>query len=302
MNFLFKLWIFDFNIASLISFFVGILFGVVLVFLIYILVCVQSMGSKKFLVKKQAEGYKEDEVRELVINAQNEFKDKTLRKNTPKIKYCTTICKDLAYEIAASYFPNSKYPLLELSVDEVTLLLEYIKERVDEILSRRGLRLIRKLRISTIVDVSIKGGKFAKSNTYKVGRDLTKTASAVSKVINLVNPVYWGKKLIMDNSINAILNKLYLVIIAVVGEEVFKVYSKKVFDTEPTIETNIKELLSSIDGEAKDFDEAEKEILDNVFTPEVAFKRNTYQGKYIENDYRSIFNSKMNFMDVGDKK
>ena len=52
---------------------------------------------------------------------------------------------------------------------------------------------------------------------------------AAKKVINLINPLWWAKKLVIDGTFNILINKLCLVLIAIVGEETYKIYSKKVF-------------------------------------------------------------------------
>ena len=298
--FLFKLWIFEFDIATLISFLVGILFGVILVFLMYALICVASIGSKKFIVKKQNEGYDLEQVKTLIVKAQEEFKDKGLRGSTPKFNYCVRICKDLAYGIAASYYPNSKYPLLELSVNEITMLLEYIKERLEEILNRRALRLLRKFKISTIVDMSVRSNKLVNSKGFEIGKDVSKAFSALKKVVNALNPVWWFRKLVMDNTINIILNKLYIVAIAVVGEETYKIYSKKVLNIDVEIETNVEEIMKSIDSDLDGISDVENEVVDTVLNEKMFFKNQAVVGKRLENNYESIFDDNMPLMNKGE--
>lgn len=297
--FLVKLWIFELDITTIISFLVGIVFGVILVFLIYALICVASIGSKKFIVKKQNDGYQLEEVKDLITKAQEEFKDKSLRKGESKFGFCVKICKDLAYSIAASYYPNSKYPLLELSINEITMLLNYIKERIEEILNRRGLRLFRKLKVSTIVDMSLKGNKIVSSKTFAVGKDVNRIINTAKKVINALNPAWWFRKLIMDNAINIVLHKLYLVTIAVVGEETYKIYSKKVLDVDAEIETNVEELMSSIDEDLEGMSESEEEVIDSLLNKAMPFMMGAINAKNVNNDYNGMFNEDMPLMNKG---
>lgn len=299
--FLVKLWIFELDITTIISFLVGIIFGVILVFLIYALICVASIGSKKFIVKKQNDGYQLEEVKDLISKAQEEFKDKALRKGESKFGFCVKICKDLAYSIAASYYPNSKYPLLELSINEITMLLNYIKERIEEILNRRGLRLFRKLKVSTIVDMSLKGNKIVSSKTFAVGKDVNRIINTAKKVINALNPAWWFRKLIMDNAINIVLHKLYLVTIAVVGEETYKIYSKKVLDVDAEIETNVEELMSSIDEDLQGMSESEEEVIDSLLNKTMPFMMGAINAKDVNNDYNGMFNEDMPLMNKGEE-
>ena len=302
--FLVKLWIFELDFTTILSFLIGILFGVILVFLIYALICVASIGSKKFIVKKQGEGYQLDEVKELIVKAQEEFKDRSLRKDTPKFNYCVRICKDLAYGIAASYYPNSKYPLLELSINEITMLLEYIRKRMEEILDRRALRLFRKFKVSTIVDMSVKGNKLVTSKGFQVGKDVNRVLNTAKKVINILNPAWWTRKLIMDNTVNIILNKLYIVAIAVVGEETYKIYSKKALNVDAKIDTNVEEILSSIDSDIDadiaDISDIENEVIDTILDEKMSFKMKPYHASKLDNNYESIFKENMPLMDKGE--
>ena len=61
-----------------------------------------------------------------------------------------------------------------------------------------------------------------------------------------------------------IINKLCLIVIAIVGEETYKIYSKKVFEKEVSLETNIDELYEELDKEITDAKESlEKENASN---------------------------------------
>lgn len=291
--FLFKIWIFNINYETILSFIIGIFFGIALICLLYALLVVASLGDKKFIVKTKNDDLTEGEVKDLIVEAQKTFKDKKLRGKNTRVNHCYKISKDLAYGIAARFYPNSKYPLLELSVDEVISLLGYIQVRVDELLDRRGLRLLKKLKVSFIKDISTKTTTVLNSKAFNITKDVSKGVGIAKKVLNVINPVNWVRKTIIDGSLTIIINKLCLIIIAVVGEETFKIYSKKVLDKDVDIESNIDEIINSIDEEIKETNNPNG--LENN-------KYLTHHMKSSEkNKYESIFDSNMKMIDGGIK-
>lgn len=292
--FLFKIWIFNINYETILSFIIGIFFGIALICLLYALLVVASLGDKKFIVKTKNDDLTEGEVKDLIVEAQKTFKDKKLRGKNSRVNHCYKISKDLAYGIASRFYPNSKYPLLELSVDEVISLLGYIQVRVDELLDRRGLRLLKKLKVSFIKDISTKTTTVLNSKAFNITKDVSKGVGIAKKVLNVINPVNWVRKTIIDGSLTIIINKLCLIIIAVVGEETFKIYSKKVLDKDVDIESNIDEIINSIDEEIKETNNPNGLENNNKYL--------THHMKSSEkNKYESIFDSNMKMIDGGIK-
>ena len=45
--------------------------------------------------------------------------------------------------IASTYYPKSKYPLYELNISELVVLLHYITNRIDEIFDKNILKLLK---------------------------------------------------------------------------------------------------------------------------------------------------------------
>ena len=146
-NFLFKIWIFNFDFGTIISFLFGIVIGMVILLLIYALVVVSSIKTKDFIIKTEQDDLTTIEVKQMVLDAQTAFKDRTLRGEHSRFEHCQELSKDLAYSIAVRYYPKSKYPLYELSINEITMLTRYVTNRVEELLNYRGIRLIKKLKL-----------------------------------------------------------------------------------------------------------------------------------------------------------
>ena len=256
---LIQIWIFKIDFTTVISFIIGAIMGIIILMLVYALLVVSSMRSKDFIAKTQKDDLTTEEVKDMVKRAQDSYKDKALRATTPRFNHCVNLSKDLAYGIASRYYPNSKNPLLELSVNELTILMGYITQRVDEILNRKAIRILRQTKLITIVNISTKAKEIEQSEVFKTGVKVSKVANKIKNVVSIINPLNWGRKLIVDKIINMILDKICVVIISIVGEETYKIYSKKVFNKDVEIDTDtekeIADLSETIKEAALDMDD-----------------------------------------------
>lgn len=252
------------DFSSILSFVIGVFFGSALILLIYVLLVLLSLHDKRYMVKTEEDSLTDNDVKQMVLDAQKTFKDRSLRGDLSKPAYCKTIVQDLALEIASSYYPNSKHPLLELSVDETVVLIGYIQKRINVLLNRKGLRLLLRLKISQIVALSKTTINITSSKVFKTTVNANKKFQRVKKVLNVINPATWFRTLVINNTLGIIINKLCLIVIAIVGEETYKIYSKKVFEKEVSLETNIDELYEELDKEITDAKESlEKENASN---------------------------------------
>lgn len=298
--FLFKIWIFNIDFSTVVSFLIGILIGAVIICMIYALIVLSSLRNKKFLIKVEDDSLTSTEVKDMIVQAQKSFKDKDLRGELSRVNHCKNISMDLVYGIASRFFPKSKHPLLEISIDEVMMLSLYVKTRIEDILNRRGIRLLKKIKIGQIFDVTQKTTKVVNSKAFKVTKDVNNTFNTIKKIVNVVNPAWWVRKLIIDNTINVITDKLCVVIIAIVGEETYKIYSKTVFNQDVEIESNVDDIINSMNN---DILKANDDIINSndnsdnlnsdfsipVKNDEKMFKTRTLKlEKHI--DYISIFN------------
>lgn len=258
--FLFKLWIFDFNLSSLVAFLVGILVGFIILLLLYAVMVISSLGSKNFIIKRDDDPLELSDVKDMVIASQEAYKNKELRGKKSRPSYCFSLIKDLVQGIAYCYAPKSKYPIFELTVEEAMLLTTYISKRVDELLDRKGVRLMKKFKVSQIMDMTKKTNSVMNNEIVQT----TMKASKVKKVIdyvNIINPYKIFKIQVIDRIINVIVDKLCLVIIAVAGEETYKIYSKKAFEENNELSLMIDGLINDIDSEVN---ETEKEVKENL--------------------------------------
>lgn len=243
--------IFKIDFSTIISFLLGAVMGFIILLLVYALAVISSIRTKNFIAKTDADDLTTQEVKDMVEQTQRSYKDKILRKDISRISHCYSLSRDLAYGIAVRFYPESNHPFLELSINELTLLTGYITSRVDEILNHRGIRMLRKLKISTIVNLSSKTKDIEESKAFQTTKTISQNLSKAKYVLDIINPIKWGRKLIVDRIINLIVDHICLVIISIVGEETYKIYSKKVFNKEIEFDAGTEDLIEEMSDSLK---------------------------------------------------
>ena len=242
-----------FNFSILISFLIGVGIGLTLAVFIYLILVLTTMKQKKFIVQTKVNDVSEAEILKLIEDAKIQFKDEKLRGDTNYFSYGYDISKNLIIAIAKKFYPKSKHPLCEISVDELLMLGAYISRRMDEILDHKGLRFLRKIKVSYVLGLydvkeDISNNEVIKTTKkYKINEAL----NAAKKVINVVNPVWWVRKFVMNKAMEIVSKKLCIVLISVVGEETYKIYSKSIYNEEGQIDSNVDLLVSDLEDEVK---------------------------------------------------
>lgn len=236
------------NWGSLFSFLFGVYFGAVIFVLYYLLTVFKSLNKKRYLVNVQEYDVDGKEIESIVKQAQEDFKNKNLQGEEGNITYCVNIVKKMVYDIAVIFFPKSKYPLLEISIDECLILTGYITRRIEELLDHRGIRMLRKLKISTIVNWTYVKKSVDETKVVQVSKKykLKQKFDAVIGAINIINPVYWFKRIVVNKSMDLVIRKICIVIIGIVGEETYKIYSKRVFNEEKYIDTGVDNFIEDL--------------------------------------------------------
>lgn len=245
----------DFSLQTFIAFFFGLILGFLLLLLIYLYAVLKSLNKEMKLNKVQEEDIDEEEIKWMIEDAQNQFKNKKLREELGYTALLSRELKELTSDIAKKFYPNSPYPYLELTIDESIELMDYIKKRVEDLLSNPIMRLFRGMTIRKIVEINQTKTKIEESRLVKSAKKhgFSKIASSALKILNAANPFYWFKKATIDQVIKVVMVKIGLAVIGITGEETYKIYSKKVFNKEKTINTNVDEIYESFKEE--DFDE-----------------------------------------------
>ncbi len=285
------------NYMAIFSFIVGVILGMVLMCLIYALLVLLSLRDKKFFVKVNPDSLTEEQAKDMILRAQEAFKDNKLRGKQTKGTYFRRLSTDLVYGIASSFYPDSKYPLLEITVDEGIELIGYIKVRLDEILNKKVLKIARRFKVSDIVKISLNTHNVVDSKAFQATKSVAKTASKIKKVLDVVNPVNWFKRLVVDRAISVITNKLCLITLAIIGEEAFKIYSKSVLKKQVEIETNVDELADSIESDIKEIvEESNEKKTESKTDYKIKFKTKSCRLPRRELNYASSYDLNYGFL------
>ncbi len=250
MNILLEFGPIRFDYSTFISFLLGISFGFLLLLLIYLYAVLKSLNKGLKLRTADEEDIDEEEIKMLIKDAQKQFKNKEARVAVGFPKHLLDITTELSVDIAKKFYPKSKYPYLELTVDETLKLNHYVTDRLEELLSGRILRLTRGMTLTKLVEMNETKTKIENAKAMKAAKKFSNVAKTTMAVINAVNPVYWFRKLTKEVAVNKVMIRIGMTIIAITGEETYKIYSKKVFDIEKTIDTGVDDIYEEL---AKDF-------------------------------------------------
>lgn len=240
------------NLALL---FTGIVIGVVICMMCYVIIVLQSIkkaDKNNKLVKNEEDIIKTNETNKAIRGAKDQFKEEGKDYSvSQKIDCVKNISWTLIQDIAKIYYPESKYPIYELSVDELIKLCYYITDRIDKVFEGRIIRLVRGFKVSQVISLIDAKKKIDDNKIVKASKKVK--AGAISKVataaLNIVNPVYWIKKLMISSTLNIGTNRIADILLDIVGEETAKVYSKHLFTSNDEIDRDIALLQEELNEE-----------------------------------------------------
>ncbi len=238
-----------FDFFVFLAFFVGFFFGISFIVLLYLFFALISIKKRRKTLKDFESSVSEECIKDKIYIAQKNFLKQ--RKETSTFDALKQILPALIHQIAELFYPESKHPLAELSLEELILLDRYIADMIDTILSRKGLRLLRNLKVSLILNILDANTKIQNSTPVKIskGIHLNRIIKIGNLVLNAINPFYWFKRLVVSPSLNLIIKRLFLQIITITGEETYRIYSKRIFHEDE--EQEVKLLLEEIEKEDK---------------------------------------------------
>ncbi|HKL47858.1 MAG TPA: hypothetical protein VJ878_04235 [Candidatus Izemoplasmatales bacterium] len=218
----------QFDITTILNFLLGVVTGFILFFLFFLLIT--TVNSKKRFRKRMLNKLplEDHEVFDLIEMKQKQLLETVRLTDNAYFKVSFDLSYELLEEIAGHYFPDSKYPIYEITIDELLDLNRYITKRLDELVNGRVLRHFKNYRISSIVNMLQMKKAVDNSKLMKMSRKLKfgKIYSAGRTVLNYANPVYWFRRLAIKPTTEVLTKEVCKYIIAIVGEETNKIYSK----------------------------------------------------------------------------
>ena len=249
--FLLSIGIFDITFGNIFTFVFGIAIGIAIMTIIYlqkILARIKSDGFNE-LSKVTIDEYEiafnvkdKDKVSELkdssnaykvyqTINMyENLFYDKKLRGSRGYVLYTYDLVTALVRNIASIYSPDARFPLYEVTIDELLDLMKYLSRRISEILDYNDITYLRKINLNTIISLrnlsfDIKNSKVVQvSKKYHINNIL----SGFKILLNIVNPLYWVRKFVVNKSFDIVEKRICASVIRIVGGEAFNIYSKNI--------------------------------------------------------------------------
>ena len=300
---LLQFWIIRIDFTTIITFVVGALVGAMLLCLAYALFVVMTLRDKKYQTKLQANDLSAKEAEEMIHIAQEAFKSKDLRGDSTKMQHFKSISHDLVYGIASRFYPNSKRPLFELSIDEGIELIGYVQKRLDEILSNRVLKIFRRYSFSNILGLTQATTAVVDSKAFEVTKTVSKGYQIGKKIVkSVLDPSWIVRKFTTDIAVSVIMNKLYLTTIGIIGEEAYKIYSKSYKNSYEEIDSGVLDMVESIDSELKEElkkdenEEDSKVEVSNKNTVKLKQKIYINNKNYEDDNYKSSFDSSKTLM------
>lgn len=217
-----------FDPATLLSFAIGLVFGMVLFTLLYTVFFVRGLRIKPRLNAQNP--MEETELKEALKVSTERMLE--AQKEEGFFDAFVGASKALTETIATYYYPTSKYPMMELSVDELLQLDDYIHDRIAQTLNKGLFKNVKHVRVTKFMELVDFKKKLDNQKWMKLVNDkrTRKGIEATLGVINAFNPIYWFRKLVIKTSISTLNRQIAKTMLAVVAEETSRVYSKSVFN------------------------------------------------------------------------
>lgn len=239
---------FSFNLSTIIAFLIGIVSGIILLVLIYTLYVLITLNKKEVNITCSDLNNDRIEVEEQIKKAQIKFLKIRKENKDISLEIFKYLLVDLMNDVAKIYYPNSEHPLSELTIKELILLSQYLSEKVESILDHFGLRFMKKIKMSSVIDILNMKRTIDHNNLIQATKKISNFSSKLWSLINFLNPVMWIKRGIINPSINLITKKICLLVISTVGIETYHIYSKQAF-LDPILDKDIEKLIKTIEEE-----------------------------------------------------
>ncbi len=242
----FKSVIENITFESIFTLFSGIIIGFGLAILVYFLMASISIKKQSEIVENDVE-VNNSKCNKQIKMAIDQYKEESQEYTfTQKCSCAKDIAMQLMINIAKVYYPDSKYPLMELSVEEVLKLNSYILTKVENLFNGKILRKMRGFKIASVFKIKDKFDKFSENKVVKVvnKQKLVDKGKNILSILKIFNPSFIFKK--VSQGVNTLLiDKIIIILLKIVGSETAQVYSKNIFkeDDELTV------LLNDIDKE-----------------------------------------------------
>lgn len=214
------------------NFILGLLTGFILLsMLIAFIATSRSRRKQKKRLLKVPAMIEKKEVYRMIVDKQNQLAETVKLTDNAYFRVALELSYELAEEIAKYYYPKARYPMYELSIEEILELNYYITKRIETLTNGKILKYFKGYKISTIIDILNRKKAIDNSKLMKLNKKLkiSKIFTVGKAVLNYANPIYWFRKLAIKPSTVLVTKEVCKFIIAIVGEETNNIYSKSLF-------------------------------------------------------------------------
>ncbi|MBI9009607.1 MAG: hypothetical protein JEZ05_06200 [Tenericutes bacterium] len=233
-------------------FILGFITGIILLILslVFIFSRKERIKTKRRLSKTIA--IDDHELLKMIEDKQNTLVKTVKLTDNGYFKVALDLSLELSEEISRYYFPNSKYPLYELSIQEILDLSTYITKRFDTLINGTIVKKFKNYRVATVMDLLNTRKRINDSKLMQVTRKLKlqQVYTVGRAAINYANPIYWFRKLAIKPATVLVTKEICKRIIQIFGEETNKIYSKAIFKQED--EQKILKEIDAIIGEEEE--------------------------------------------------
>ena len=236
------------NLQNIIAFLLGILSGVLLLFAVLLIIFSSKKKSKKLIYRPDNKAIDEKKIQEMIASKQKDLLYQVEEYDKNLLPTCYSLSLELVHEISSHYYPDSQYPEYELTLAEATELITYIVDKISKLLDKKGIKNFKNVTIKEILVLMNKTKKAANSKIVSGGDE---TIKAYKNVVNILNPVYWFKKIVVNGTVNFAMKRLALAALQIVGSEANKIYSKSLFK-EDVVEDNSDKVVDEIFNDEED--------------------------------------------------
>lgn len=234
-------WLIKFQIFT--AFFAGLIIGFTIFSLLYLYSVLKNLNKQKNKIKDiKNDKLSNEEMNKLIKKKQKIFR-KDIKKNpNDYMPSLLNNCKNLILEASSIFYPNSPFPYLEITIEEGLTLIKYLHDRLENLFDKKIIFYFRKM---TLRQIFVLKQKLIDKKYLKKYQKTNKILNFVSNTLNCFNPFHWAKKIFIKLAYSKILDKIGCAIILIIGEEIYQIYSKKMFT--PT--QNINDILNELEEE-----------------------------------------------------
>ncbi len=244
------------NIKTLFVLLAGIIIGLVIASTFYAIILFRSIKKKEQEVQKDIDEISDEEIANIVKDIKKQYVEETegLPFNN-RFELLKNRLFELVNKIATVYYPESKYPIYELTIEELIMFMQYLSTRIDVLFEKRILKQFKKISIAQIFRLVDTKKKLDDNKAVKAVKNSTtgKVGTFLVNTLLKLSPTHWVKKILIGSSVNFGSRKVALLILDIVADETNKTYSKSIFKKANDLEIlEIEKNLESLEGDELD--------------------------------------------------